>query len=697
MQFRAYRKKYEKRARLIVERLTLEEKVRLMSGRASLNEAQGAIRGRLLTHYNESPYQAGGNERFQIPPLSFVDGTRGVVCGRGIFTCFPTAVARGATFDTKLEKRVGIAIAREVLYAGGNFFGGVCVNMPYHPGWGRAQETYGEDGCLLGKMGAALIEGVQSRGVIACVKHFAFNSMENVRHTVNILCDKRTEREVMLPHFQKCIQAGAGAVMCSYNFYRGEKCGQSAYLIRNILKGEWDFDGIVISDFTWGIQDTCLAAKAGMDVEMPNTFYYGDKLKALVEDGEIEENVVDEAALRIVRTLLSHQAKIRKNRMEGWDYNEHRRLAFKCAAEGITLLRNEHGLLPFKSGRKKIVVLGGLADQEITGDQGSSQVYPPYVVTPLQGIVQNAAGAEIIYYGGKNLSHIRRLSESADYIIVVAGNDYVAEGECVEMDLQRKKEYLGGDREKGLRLEDDEIQLIQTVSDVRKDAVLILLGGSMISMEDWYNRVGAILMMYYAGMEGGNALGQILFGKVNPSGKLPFSVAADEKDLPEMNWRAGEQRYEYYHGYTLLDKKDRRPRYPFGYGLSYTEFRLSEYEAQYQDSGIYASVLLENTGDRGGAEVVQMYVGKRSSAVERPKKVLKDFCKKYLKPGRKERITLFCPMEDLAYYDEETGSFVCENGEYEVYVGTSSAEEDLEVKVISVSAFQAGNCALKTT
>lgn len=358
-QYKAHRKKYQRQAESIAGRLTLEEKVKLMSGKASLQEAQGAIRRQLLTHYNETPYLAGGNERLQIPPLSFVDGTRGVVCGRGIYTCFPAVVARGATFNRELEKRIGAAMAEEVLDAGGNFFGGVCVNMPYHPGWGRAQESYGEDGCLLGEMGAALVEGVQSRGVIACVKHFAFHSMENVRHRVNILCDKRTEREVMLPHFRKCIQAGAGAVMCSYNSYQGEKCGQNAYLVRDILKEEWGFDGIVISDFTWGINDTRLAARAGMDVEMPHTFYYGDKLEALVQSGELPEEIIEEAAVRIIRTLLAHQAKIKKMQKNRQDYSGHRKLAFQCAAEGITLLKNERKLLPIKSKGKGSWCLAG--------------------------------------------------------------------------------------------------------------------------------------------------------------------------------------------------------------------------------------------------------------------------------------------------------------------------------------------------
>ncbi len=682
-QWKEYRRKFHDRAVRIVERMTLDEKIRLMSGSASWEEAQGAIRGQFVRHYNETPNQAGGNGRLGVPALSFVDGTRGVVCGRGIFTCFPVSLLRGATFDRELERKIGIAVAEEVRYAGGNFFGGVCVNLPYHPGWGRMQEAYGEDGCLISGMASALIGGVQSRGVIACVKHYAFHSMENVRHSVNIICDKRTEREVMLPHFQSCVEAGAGAVMCAYNFYQGDKCGQSSYLIRDILKGEWGFDGIVISDFTWGITDTKKAAEAGMDVEMPNTFYYGDRLKALVQNQELPERTVDEAAVRIVRTVLAHQARGGRTKPADQDFAKHRKLAFQCAAEGITLLKNERGLLPLKAKKKRIAVLGGLASLELTGDRGSSRVYPPYVVTPLQGIVRSAAGAEVTYYGGTDPAHAGWLAGRADYVILVLGNDYASEGECIETDRKNRK-HMGGDREAGLALGAGDQALLDAVTAVRDDAVVVLSGGGMILMEDWCEKVGAILLLYYAGMEGGAALGQILFGRVNPSGKLPFTIVRDENDLPKIDWQASQQRYGYYHGYTLLEKNGRRPRYPFGYGLSYTSFRLSGHRAWHSGGVLYASVTVKNTGARSGAEVVQLYVGVPDSAVERPRKLLKDFQKVRLKAGEEKDVTLSCPAAELAYYEEKSGAFVREYGEYAVYLGTSSAPEDLVVLRVMV-------------
>ena len=225
--WKSYRQTYEKMAEDILSELSLKEKVSLMSGRLTQEEIRSQILNRKKVHYNETPYWAGGMADKNVMPILFVDGSRGVVCGRGIYTGFPVTVLRGATFDRELEYRVGDAIAKEVILADGNLFGGCCLNLPYHPGWGRAQESYGEDTFLIGEMGASLVKGVQSEGVIACIKHFAFNSMENNRLTVNIVCDKRTEKEVFLPHFKKCIDAGAGAVMTAYNSFQGEMCGQN--------------------------------------------------------------------------------------------------------------------------------------------------------------------------------------------------------------------------------------------------------------------------------------------------------------------------------------------------------------------------------------------------------------------------------------------------------------------------------------
>ena len=298
------RLQYDGKAREIVSRMTLDEKIRLMSGRTSVLvlALQQIGRGRLGYHFR--PFPAGGCERLGVPELLFCDGPKGVLPGRS--TCFPVTMARGASFDRELEEQVGEVIGKEVRAVGGNFFGGVCINLPYNPGWGRSQEVYGEDSMHMGKMGSALIRGVQKHNVIACIKHYAFNSMELVRFKVNVKADKRTEREIYLRHFKECIDAGAGAVMSAYNKYQGEHCGHNHYLLNQVLKDEWGFDGFVISDFIYGVRDTAKGVNGGLDVEMPNSNWFSvKKLKAEVRKGTVKEETIDKAAVRIVRTLLA--------------------------------------------------------------------------------------------------------------------------------------------------------------------------------------------------------------------------------------------------------------------------------------------------------------------------------------------------------------------------------------------------------
>lgn len=280
-----YRLKHTEEARAIVNRLSLEEKVSLMSGDMPLDKILAESRTSPEKHYNYIPCSAGGLPEYNVPPVLFCDGSRGVVCGTGRSTCFPVAMLRGASFDTELEVEIGKAIAKEIRAYGGNLFGGVCLNLPYHPGWGRSQETYGEDSFHMGEMGSAIVEGVQSENVIACLKHFAFNQMEISRFSVNVECSPRTEREVFLSHFKKCIDRGAAAVMSSYNKYKGSYCGHNDYLLNQVLKNKWGFDGFVMSDFGSGVRDTVEAANGGQNIEMSGTTYFGDKLIRAVREG----------------------------------------------------------------------------------------------------------------------------------------------------------------------------------------------------------------------------------------------------------------------------------------------------------------------------------------------------------------------------------------------------------------------------
>ncbi len=678
---------YTERAKKIVDSLTLEEKVYLMSGDITLQDMLKDMQADTNKHYNYIPYGAGGNEKAEIPKMLFCDGPRGVVCGVGETTCFPVSMLRGATFDVDLEERIGHAIGKEIRAYGGNLFGGVCINLPYNPGWGRSQETYGEESFHLGEMGAALTRGVQDEDVIACIKHFAFNQMEISRFKVNVECDKRTEREVYLPHFKRCIDEGAAAVMSSYNLYKGTHCGHNDYLLNKVLKDEWGFDGFIMSDFIWGVRDTVEAANGGQNIEMCCTQFFGDKLVEAVRNGEVPESNIDDAAVRITRTLLAFEEAYSSN----YDKTvvgckEHIYLALESARKGITLIQNENDVLPLKKSEvKNIVVLGGLANKGVIGDYGSSRVYPKYVITPLEGITKVAENSEIIYYDGENLEHAKKLASNADAVVFVVGYNHDDEGEFIAADAaEGYTEAMGGDRTKSLGLHENEVKLLQEVGPVNKNSVAVLIGGNMIMMEKWKESISSILMAYYPGMEGGTAIAEILFGDVNPSGKLPYVIPYKESDLPQVNWDTDSQFYEYYHGYAKLEKEGVKPSVPYGFGLSYTTYEVKDADFKVENDTLYATCKVENTGKVDGEEVVQMYVGFEKSTVDRPVKLLRGFKRVALKAGECKEITIQCPVERLTWYNQETESMELEHMEYAVYIGSSSDNKDLIKGSISI-------------
>lgn len=677
-----YRLALTAEAKKIVEGLTLEQKVDLMGANFYMDSLQDLLDSLNsdTSHYNMTPYPAGGIEGV-IPPMQFCDGPRGVVCGVGQTTCFPVSMARGASFDPELEEEIGHAIGRETRAFGGNLFAGVCINLPYNPGWGRSQETYGEESFAIGQMGAALVRGVQSEDVMACVKHFAFNQMENARFKVSVYADKRTEREVFLPHFKDCIDAGAASIMSSYNLYNQVQCGHNKYLLSTVLKGEWDFDGFVMSDFIYGVKDTVEAANGGQDMEMCITNYFGSNLVKAVKDGFVPESKVDEAALRIVRTILAFDRGHKEYDMSVVGCKEHIALAKRAAEESITLIKND-GVLPLdRSKVKKLAVLGKLANYENIGDHGSSCVYPKYVVTPLQGIAAVAPEVQVLYEDGSDLEAAKRAAAEADAVLFVVGYNFDDEGEYISGDdfgsMSGAAESVGGDRKPGLGLHADEVELIRAAGPVNPKSAVVMIGGNTITMKEWQDCVGAALMAYYPGQEGGTAIAEIVFGDVNPSGKLPFVIPADEKDLPQVDWEATEQYYGYYHGYTKLEKEGIEPLYPYGHGLSYTTFAVDGASFAADGENVSATCKVKNTGAVAGTQVVQMYVGFGQSKVDRPVKILRGFARVALAPGEEKEVTITCPVEKLAYYNAYTRQMEVEKMEYEMYIGTSAADKDL--------------------
>jgi len=661
----------EKRIRELLSRMSLKDKIGQMSACTRLTRQ--AV---MLVRYNLWTFDAGKNKRLGIPALKFTDGPRGVVMGNS--TCFPVSMARGATWDAELEERVGEAIGYEARAYGANLYGGVCINLLRHPGWGRAQETFGEDPHHLGVMGVALIKGVQKH-LMACAKHFACNSIEESRFFVSVKIDERTLREIYLPHFKKCVDAGVASIMSAYNRVNGEYCGQNRHLLTEILKQEWGFDGFVESDFIWGLRDGKAGANAGLDVEMPLRRFYGRNLYKLVLRGEVSEKQIDDSALRILR----QKDRFSRVGLDSYDRSkiagkEHTALALEVARKSIVLLKNENETLPFSRNKiKTIAVIGKLANRPNIGDIGSSRVRPPYVITPLAGIKNRAGqGIEVVYDAGKNVKSAKQTAKKADAVIIVAGLTWRDEGEFLPVPFFK----IGGDR-LNLDLPKDQEELILEVADENKNCVVVLEGGSAITMEKWKNKVPAILMAFYPGMEGGNAIADIIFGDFNPCAKLPIVFPKSQDQLPHFDNRAKEIEYRYYHGYRLFDKNNFEPAFPFGFGLSYTRYNYSNLRLDKKQitksEKIVASVDVTNTGKMAGEEIVQLYIGYNGSKVDRPVKELKAFGKIALNPGETKTISLEVRAEDLAYYDVCRKTWEIEEIEYLVYVGASSRARDL--------------------
>lgn len=668
-------------AATLVRAMTLKEKAGLMTGR-TLTKIILPMHFLVFKQYNRAPYPNNPVERLGVPSIKFCDGPRGVVSQHS--TCFPVAMARGATFDVELERKVGNVIGKEVIAAGGNYFAGVCINLLRHPAWGRAQEVYGEDPHLLGQMGMAVTDGVQSLGVMACLKHFAMNSMENARFKIDVNCSERTLREVYLPHFKECVDAGAASVMTAYNKVQGEYCGQNKKLLRDILKDEWGFTGFTISDFIWGIYDTVESAENGLDIEMPWPIHYGKKLVKAVKSGKLEEKYLDDAAQRIASTTLRFNETLQKNPIDQSVVacEEHRQLAREVAEKSITLLKNSNNLLPLQRGSiKRLAVLGKLATVESIGDHGSSKVVPPYVITPLQGLEKLLGDdVSIDYCDGEDLGAAVRASKAADAVIFVVGNRHSDEGEYIT----NSKKSPGGDRDRlGFRQQD--ILLIEEAAAVNVNSVAVLIGGSAMTMSEWDDKVSSILFAYYPGMEGGNALANILFGEVSPGGKLPFSIPKDAAHLPYFDKNADEIEYGYYHGYTLFDKENIEPAYAFGFGLTYSSFAFSEPGFYSQSRQFAVEVTVTNAGDVRADEIVFLFIGCMGSTVDRPKKILRAFSRETFEPGESKKITLTSDFDSMRWYDESTGDWKFETIPYEMYVGSSSRDQDLFVGTIDLS------------
>lgn len=646
--------------------------------RMSAAQKRNEIRGR-QPHPIDGLYHAGGDASLDLAPWKMVDGPRGARAGKA--TAFPVAIARAATFDVELERRVGQAIGLEVAAKGGNVLLAPTINILRHPGWGRAQETYSEDPMHTGAMGVAFICGVQNH-VLASPKHFALNNLENTRFDLSADIDLRSLHEVYLPHFKRCvIEARAASVMSAYNKMNGVYCGEQPVLLDAILRRDWGFRGFVESDWFLGTRSTAAALNAGLDIEMPTGFRFADdKLDDALTRSELTDETIHRNASRSVYQKvawkLTHDSVAGKARPEASvvECDEHIALAREVAERSIVLLKNDEQVLPLSRGpRRSIAVVGDLADAANLGDRGSSMVTPSFVSKPLQAI-QAAAGESTVEHFASDVD-LKRLSDF-DVTIVVAGLTYRDEGEFIpsaQKDAEDTAFAPGGDRV-NLGLPPEQRDLIERAAATARKLVVVLQGGSAIIVRDWIDRVDALLMAWYGGQQGGAALARVLFGEVSPSGRLPVSIPRHMDQFMPWDVTALNVPHDLLPGYRWLDHYGHEAEFPFGFGLSYSTFGLGNLRVVRRGASFVCHVDVENTGARSAASVVQLYVSCHASSVFRAKKELKGFGRVELDAGEVRTLELEIQDQDLCFYDSDARGWRLEDCEYRIQVGQSSAD-----------------------
>jgi beta-glucosidase len=688
----------------LLAQLTPVERLGMLDGD---QEFWAGLLGFYEVGYNTEPIVAGQVQRLGVPGIRFTDGPRGVVVGRS--TCFPVAMARGASWDVELEERIGRAIGAEARAQGANFFAGVCVNLLRHPAWGRAQETYGEDPVLVGALGEALMRGVQHH-MMACVKHFALNSMENARFTVDVQVAADVLREVYLPHFRQIVEAGVASVMSSYNSVNGTWAGDNRELLTGILREEWGFEGFVVSDFIYGLRDPAGSLRAGLDVELPFRQQRDAALPSALASGELAQDEVDACALRVLRVQLRFAAAV-TDPIPSLDVvacREHRDLAREAAIRSTVLLRNEEvdgvRVLPLSAGSLgRLAVIGSLANIANTGDSGSSNVRAPEVITALEGL-RSALGSERVTFDeGLDTAGAARIAADADAVLVVVGytasdeGEYVYDGDPVlaealfpaPADQRIAAEFAaaqarnagtfgsgsGGDRA-SLRLTPKDEELIRAVAAANPRSVVAVVAGSAVVVEPWYELPAAIVMSWYAGMEGGGSLAEVLLGDAEPGGRLPFVIPQDPAQLPDFSANATSVVYDRWYGYRKMDRDGTEPRYPFGFGLGYTDFELINAAVNRTSDRLEVAVEARNVGSRPGSHVVQVYGGPAEPDLERARRDLLGFARVSLDIGQSAVLHIPLTLRPLARWNVEVGGWCEYHGALRLEVASHHGDPD---------------------
>ncbi len=662
----------EARVEDLLKRLTTDEKLKLCEGKNFC-----------FTH----PIK-----RLGIPSLGITDGPHGVAphgTGWKKNTFFSCGILMGATWNPALLEEFGAAVGRECRACGRQVELGPGMNIHRSPLCGRNFEYLSEDPYLAKKLAPATIRGLQSQRVAACAKHYACNDQETRRMTISAEVSERALREIYLPAFEASVRDGdAWTFMCCYNRLNGVYGAESKDLITNRLRNEWGFKGFEMSD--WGATthasstEACVNAGLSLDmhvtIQKPWIKMSSSKLRRAFAAGKFTEEVLNENMRRLLRVmflvgLFDDPATLPKGER---NTPGHQALARKLASDGMVLLKNDKNILPLDMDkikklavigpfvRKKTAVRGKLEVINIMNAGGSSTVMPPFEITPLQGITDKCAGkVEIV-----------KSPAGADAAIVVVGIGHAPGGDDEGYDRKR------------LDLTTKQVKLIQETVAQNPNTIVVLVNGSPVSMDGWVDKVPVVLEAWYGGMEAGHAIADILFGDVNPSGKLPTTFPKKLSDSPahasgsKRTWPGVDGKVYYdegiFVGYRYFDKEGIEPLFPFGHGLSYTTFEYGSVKASKAnlsgDEGYKVSVDVKNTGQRAGAEIVQLYVQDVEASVPRPPKELKGFRKVFLKPGEQATVTLDISKADLSFFDEKQGKWVAEPGKFVLHVGTSSCD-----------------------
>ena len=698
----------EKRIEKLIKKMTLEEKVGLLHG--------------------NSKFYVAGVERLGIPEWSLSDGPHGVRAEinrhdwayagwtNDSASYFPTGTAFAAAWNPELAYRRGEVLGEEARWRKKDVLLGPGVNIIRSPLCGRNFEYMSEDPYMNSVLAVAYIKGLQSRDVACSVKHFAVNNQETNRTTVDVECSERALREIYLPAFKAAVQeGGALTVMAAYNKFRGEFCAENNYLVRKILRNEWGFDGVYVTD--WGAaHSTVPSMEAGLDLEMGTLidkyedWYYANPLIEAVKSGKIPMSLVDEKVGDVLRVMIKTNVLDPKKRFGPGSMNtkEHQQATYDAAAEAIVLLKNQNNLLPLDfSSIKSLAVIGDNATRKHSNGGLSSEIKAVYEVTPLEALrakwgdkvdIRFAQGYEKLstFVEGSNngqssgtfssktqesdalLKEAVEVARTSDVALLVCGlnHDYDTESfDRLNMDIPY-----------------GQVELIQEVVKANPRTIVVMIAGSPLNMAAVDICSPAIVWAWFNGMEGGNALVDVLSGKVNPSGKMPFTtpVRLDQSPAHALgNFPGRDLKVNYEEdilvGYRWFDTKGLPVVYPFGYGLSYTTFDYSnlntDKETYDQADTIQATFTLTNTGDREGAEVAQLYVSDPVCSVMRPVKELKGFKKVFLKPGESRRITLDIPVSSLAFYSEAQSQFVVEPGEFILQLGASASDIKQKISV----------------